>query len=151
MTRRRASQTLYMLWNKNGFAQHLFSLHFCPFFLLHEKVCSFDPRLYTSISALIRLSNIEQKFFEKNFVEVQPFFEISLSSLTKFLNFYQYVTVFLVRIWTYKNADEKTHIFSRKKRKKTGEKRKLCKFTLSKVKFQYTAGCKVKLSSYLTE
>ena len=29
--------------------------------------------------------------------------------------FVQYVTVWLVRIWTYKNADVKAHIFSRSK------------------------------------
>ena len=39
-----------------------------------------------------------------------------------------------MRIWTYKNADEKAHTFSRrsknvKKRTKTYEKRILCKFT----------------------
>ena len=39
-----------------------------------------------------------------------------------------------MRIWTYKNADEKAHTFSRrsenvKKRTKTYEKRLLCKFT----------------------
>ena len=48
--------------------------------------------------------------------------------------FVQYVTVWLVRIWTYKNADEKAHTFSRrsknvKKRTKTYEKRIQCKFT----------------------
>ena len=41
-----------------------------------------------------------------------------------------------MRIWTYKNADEKAHTFSRrsknvKKRTKTYEKRILCKFTFS--------------------
>ena len=46
----------------------------------------------------------------------------------------QYVTVWLVRIWTYKNADETAHTFSRrsknvKKRTKTDEKRILCEFT----------------------
>ena len=44
------------------------------------------------------------------------------------------ITVYLVRIWTYKNADKKAHAFSRrsknvKKRIKTYEKRILCKFT----------------------
>ena len=35
-------------------------------------------------------------------------------SYTKFLeqNFYRYVTVCLVRIWTYKNMDKKAHTFS---------------------------------------
>ena len=42
-------------------------------------------------------------------------------------NFYQYVTFYLVRIWTYKNADEKAHTFSRrsknvKKADKNGRK-----------------------------
>ena len=41
-----------------------------------------------------------------------------------------------MRIWTYKNADEKAHTFSRrsknvKKRTKTYEKRILCKFTFN--------------------
>ena len=52
--------------------------------------------------------------------------------------FVQYVTVWLVRIWTYKNADEKAHTFSRrsknvKKRTQTDEKRILCKSTLMKI------------------
>ena len=52
--------------------------------------------------------------------------------------FVQYVTVWLVRIWTYKNADEKAHTFSRrsknvKKRTKTYEKRILCKFTFNHI------------------
>ena len=47
-------------------------------------------------------------------------------------NFYLYITVHLVRIWTDKNADEKAHTISRsknvKKRTKTYEKRILCRF-----------------------
>ena len=50
--------------------------------------------------------------------------------------FVQYVTVWLVRIWTHKNADKKAHTLSWrsknvKKRMKTYEKRILCKFTLT--------------------
>ena len=50
--------------------------------------------------------------------------------------FVQHVTVWSVRIWTYKNGDEKGHTCSRrsknvKKRTKTDEKRILCKFTLN--------------------
>ena len=46
------------------------------------------------------------------------------------------MTVWLVRIWAHKNADEKAHTLSRrsknvKKRTKTYEKRILCKPTLS--------------------
>ena len=49
-------------------------------------------------------------------------------------NFYLYERVCLVRIWTYKIADEKAHTFSRrsknaKKRTNTDEKWILCKFT----------------------
>ena len=46
--------------------------------------------------------------------------------------------MYSVRIWTYKNADEKAHTLSRrsknvKKRTKTYEKRILCKFTFRKI------------------
>ena len=53
-----------------------------------------------------------------------------------------------MRIWTYKNADEKAHTFSRrsknvKKRTKTYEKRILCKFTLmqQELKVIFTVNC----------
>ena len=92
-----------------------------------------------SISAVTRQSHTGQKFFEKNFCKgVQLYFEISLLSFIHKIfkqNFYLYVIVYLVRIWTYKNADEKGHTFSRskniKKRTKTDEKRILCKFTFT--------------------
>ena len=69
---------------------------------------------------------------------VELYFEISLLSFIHKIfeqNFYLYITVYLVRIWTYKNADEKAPTLSRrskhiKKRTKTYEKRILCKFTL---------------------
>ena len=86
-------------------------------------------------------SHILDKSFPKKFFckGVQLYFEISLLSFIHKIfeqNFYLYITVYLVRIWTYKNADEKAHTFSRrsknvKKRTKTYEKRVLCKFTLS--------------------
>ena len=49
--------------------------------------------------------------------------------------FVLYVIVWLLRIWTHKNADEKGHACPRrsknvKKRTKTDEKRMQCKFTL---------------------
>ena len=92
-----------------------------------------------SISALTRQSHTGQNFSEKIFCKgVLLYFEISfLSFIHKIFeqNFYLYITVYLVRIWTNKNADEKAHAFSRrsknvKKRTKTYEKRILCKFTL---------------------
>ena len=48
----------------------------------------------------------EQKFSENIFCKgVQLCFETSLFEQ----NFYEYVTVYLVRKWTYKNAKEKAH------------------------------------------
>ena len=56
------------------------------------------------------------------------------------------MTVWLVRIWTHRNADEKAHTLSRKsknvkKRTKTYEKRMLCKFT-----FRRICAAKIRLS-----
>ena len=86
-------------------------------------------------------SHILDKSFPKKFFckGVQLYFEISLLSFIHKIfkqNFYLYTTVYLVGIWTYKNADEKAHTFSSrsknvKKRTKTNEKRILRKFTLS--------------------
>ena len=50
--------------------------------------------------------------------------------------FVQYVTVWLVRIWAYKNADEKEHTFSWRtknvqKRTKVDKERILCKSTFT--------------------
>ena len=78
------------------------------------------------------------KVVRKKFLQRVHDFEISILSFIHKIfeqNFYQYVTVYLVRIWTYENADEKAHTFSRKsknvkKRTKTDDKRILCKFTL---------------------
>ena len=118
-------------------------MRFRPFFLRFcfsfTKYALFHPHFYVSISALTRQSHTGQKFSEKIFCKgVQLYFEISLLSLIHKIfeqNFYLYITVYLVRIWTYQNADEKAHTFSRrnknvKKRTKTYEKRILCKFTL---------------------
>ena len=67
-----------------------------------------------SILALTGLSHTGQKF--SNVGEgVKPYFEISLLSLKHKIdeqNFHQYIIAYLLRIWTYKNADEKEHTFS---------------------------------------
>ena len=92
---------------------------------------------------------LDKNFPKKNFCEgVLLYFEISLLSFIHKIfeqNFYLYTTVYLVRIWTYKNADEKAHTFlSRskdvKKRMKRNEKRILCKFT-------FRSRWKIKLSN----
>ena len=83
------------------------------------------------------MSHTGQKFSGDFFVnEYKPYFQLSLSLFTSKVfeqYFYQYVTAYLVRIWTYKNADETPHTFSwrsknEKKRTKTDEKRILRKF-----------------------
>ena len=63
--------------------------------------------------------HILDKSFPKKFIckGVQLYFEISLFSFihkTFEQNFYLYVTVYLVRIWPYKNVDEKEPTFSRR-------------------------------------
>ena len=51
------------------------------------------------------------------------FWNIALIAYTQ--NFYQYIAVYLVLIWTYKNADEKAQTFSRRSKnvEKNGQKR----------------------------
>ena len=97
-------------------------LRFCFSF---TKYALFHPHFYVSISALTRQSHTGQKFSEKSFCKgVQLYFEISLLLFIHKIfeqNFHLYITVYLVRIWTYKNANEKAHTFSR--RSKNGQKR----------------------------
>ena len=63
-----------------------------------------------STSALTRPSHAGQKFSKNIFFKgVQLYFKIYLFEQ----NFYQYVAFYLVRKWTYKNAEEKGRTFSR--------------------------------------
>ena len=114
-------------------------VRFFTFLLLLDKVCAFSSaflcvHIRTNQTVTYWIKVFRKKFFEG----VQRYFEISLLSFIHKIfeqNFYLYITVYLVRIWTYKNADEKAHTFSRrsknvKKRTKTYEKRILCKFTI---------------------
>ena len=106
---------------------NLHSIRFCPFFLRFcfsmKKYALFCLHFYQSISALSRLLHFDKKFVQKFCVWVmRAIFKIGLYPFTK--NFFcegykllssirQYVTVcWLVRIRTYKNADEKEHTFS---------------------------------------
>ena len=113
---------------KGEFTQYPFLSVFLPFRFSVKKYALFHLHFYTSISALTKLSHTGQKFSKKIFLErVQLYFEILLLSFIHNIfeqNFYLYVAVYLVRIWTYENADEKAHTFSRrsknlKKRTKT--------------------------------
>ena len=58
---------------------------------------------------------LDKSFPKKIFCKgVQLYFEISLVSFIHKVfeqNFYVYISVYLVQIWTYKNADEKAHTF----------------------------------------
>ena len=90
-------------------------LRFC-FFL--KKYALFHSHFYKSISALTRQSHTGQKFSENFFCKgVLLDFEISLLTFIHKnfeQKFYLYITVYLVQIWTYKNADEKALTFSRR-------------------------------------
>ena len=113
-------------------------VRFFTFLLLLDKVCAFSSAfLCVHIRTNQTVTYWTKVFRKKFFVKGYSSFEISLLSFIHKIfeqNFYLYTTVYLVRIWTYKNADEKAHTFSRrsknvKKRTKTYEKRILCKFT----------------------
>ena len=102
--------------NQVGFTQYPFFVHFYTFLLLHEKVCAF---LLTFLYVHIRTNQTVtywQKFFETILdTGFQPYFEILLTLfMHKILeqNFSQYVTVYLVWIRTYKNADKKVRTIS---------------------------------------
>ena len=101
----------------------LHSIRFC--FSL-KKYPIFHP-FYKSISAQPRQSHTGQKFSEKFFCN--GYFEISLLSFllkTFEQNFVYTVYLYLVRIWTYKNADETAHTFSRSKNVKKRRKNAYC-------------------------
>ena len=92
------------------------NMRFC---ILHEPMGGLEPPRappWLRYCAQTKQSHTGQKFSKKNFLQ-RGIFE---------RKFYLYVTVCLVQIWTYKNADEKAHTFSRrsKKHKKTGENRR---------------------------
>ena len=130
----------YPIWRKGEFTQYPFFVRFfLRFYFSVNKYVLFHLHVYMPISALTKLSHTGQKLSEKMFLRrVQPYFEIIfLSFIDKIFeqNFYQYITVHSVRIWTHKNVDEKAHTCTRrsknaKERTKTDEKRILCKFTL---------------------
>ena len=117
-------------------------VRFFTFLVLLDKACAFSSaficvHIRTNQTVTYWTKVFRKKFFVKGYVQL--YFEISLLSFIHKIfeqNFYLYITVYLVRIWNYKNADKKAHTFSRrsknvKKRTKTYEKRILCKFTLS--------------------
>ena len=127
--------------NLHSFRFSFVFIRFFTFLLLLDKVCAFSSaflcvHVRTNQTVTCWTKVFRKKFFCKG---VQLYFEISLLSFIHKIfgqNFYPYITIYLVRIWTYKNADEKAHTFSRrsknvKKWTKTYEKRILCKFTFN--------------------
>ena len=111
------SNLILYFFAKSKFTQYLFFVlfgHLWTFFLLHEKVCSFSSAfLYVHICTN-QIVTYWTKFFLKIFFvkKVQSYFEISLSPFIHKIfeqNFCQYVTIYLVRLWAYKNAHEKVH------------------------------------------
>ena len=120
------------------FTQYPFFVLFCQFFLLFffsmKMYALFRPYFYKFIFALVD-NYILIKILCRS--DESDFSKYGCNSLPKLFSepFVQYVTIWLVRIWTYKNVVEKEHTFScrRKnvqKRTKANEKRTLCKSNL---------------------
>ena len=96
-----------------------------PFLLFREKVYAFSStflyvHIRTNQTVTYRTKVFQKKIFCKG---VQLYFEILILLFIQKIfehtrNFYLYVTVHLVRIWTYKNADEKAHTFSKRNKHK---------------------------------
>ena len=112
-----------------------FSSVFLRFCFSMKMYALFHPHFIKSISALSRLLH-EEKMLFKNVVYDQylRYFKIELYSFTKNFfpkTFVQYVTVWVVRRWTYKKRIKSAYFFTEnktvKKRTKTDEKRILCK------------------------
>ena len=101
---------------------------FFKFLLLRKKVCNFSSAfLYVNILTN-QIVTYWTKVFQKNFFGKRYSSTLKYRyyrSHTKFLNkIFMNITVYLMRIWPYKNVDEKAHSFSRrsknvKKRTKT--------------------------------
>ena len=114
-----------------------FSSVFLRFCFSLKKYALFHPHFYKYISTLSRLLYIDKNFVPKFCVwTIRAIFlnkAVTLGKKSFWTTFVQYVTVWLVRIWTYKIADEKGHICSRRSKnvKKNGQKRILCKFTFT--------------------
>ena len=129
--------------------ENLHSIRFSYVFVLFLRFCFslkkyalFHSHFYKSIYALSRLLYIDKNFVQKFCVwTIRAIFRNRAVPLYK--KFFSekfcpvgYVTGWLVRIWTHKNADEKAHTLSRRsknvrKRTKTYKKRTLCKFTFT--------------------
>ena len=76
-----------------------------------------------SISALSDCHMLDKSFPKKNCLKgLQLCFEISLFEQ----NLDQCVAVYLVRKWTYTNAEEKAHIFFKKQKTKKRMKNEYC-------------------------
>ena len=98
---------------------------FRPFLLLREKICKFSPaflyvHIRTNQTVTYWTKAFRKKFLVKGYSSI-----LKYRHYRSYTKFYLYTTVYLVRIWTYKHADEKAYIFSRrsknvKKRTKNG-------------------------------
>ena len=96
-----------------------FSSVFLGFCLSSKKYALFLPHFFKSIFALSSLLH-----YDKNSVQKAIFQNRAVLLYEKCFRktFVQYVTVWLVRIWTYKNADEKSIVFHEEKTHKRERK-----------------------------
>ena len=129
-------------------------VRFFTFLLLLDKVCAFSSLILCVHIRTNQTVTYWTKVFRKIFLlrGTALFRNIAHIVHTQNFeqNFYLYnITVYLVRIWTYKNADAKAHTFSRsknvKKRTKTYEKRIVCKFTFFSSRCDLTTEIKVSI------
>ena len=99
-----------------------------PFLLLLEKKMPFSIRIFISPYPHNQTVTYRTKVFRKKFFVTGYSSIVKYRSYRSHTKFYLYKTVYFVQIWTYKNADEKAHNFSRSKnvKKKTDEKWILC-------------------------
>ena len=88
---------------------YVFFLGFC---LSLKKYALFLPHLYKFIFAVSRLLHVDKNSVQKAIFQNRT---VHLFQNCFWKTFVQYVTVWLVRIWTHKNADEK-HSFSWKRK-----------------------------------
>ena len=100
-----------------GFVQYPVLVCVRTFFLFREKegFVYLPLRFNISIFALTRLSYVGQKLFKNIFLSWDKALSRNMSFWAKFLSLY--TTKYLVRIWTYKNAEEKCILFFKQKQK----------------------------------
>ena len=129
------NRLVYLYFIVSLFMVNLHSIRFSSVFVRFcfclKKYAFFPSHILKSISAQSRLLYIHENFLQKfcawTIIAIFQNRAVPYPFTKNFFRktFVQFVTAWLVRIWTYKNADEKSHTFSRRSKnaKKNGPKR----------------------------